>query len=340
MTVAVVILNYNGVSLLQKYLPTVVNNTTDAEIVVIDNGSTDQSVNWVRAAYPELQIVQLDKNYGFAEGYNIGLKKVEADLYVLLNSDVETPKGWLTPMIEYIMCHPNCAACQPKILSDSKRDEFEYAGAAGGFIDMFGYPFCRGRVMSHIEKDSGQYDEISEIFWASGACLVIRSTLYNEVGGLDGRFFAHQEEIDLCWRLKARNWSIVCVPQSVVYHKGGGSLGYESPFKTKLNFRNNAILLFKNLDTQTYWYVSLIRFFLDWVASLQMLLQGKPHNAKAVFTAQREFFQQKESFKQDREQNLVQTKNRRPEGIMSGFLLWQVYAKRRVKFNLLKGIKR
>lgn len=336
MTTAVVILNYNGRALMEKYLPSVIANTSDAEIIIADNGSTDSSATWLRSTYPTLQLICFDRNYGFAEGYNKALQQIDSDIYVLLNSDVETPAGWLKPLTDYLDTHPECAACQPKILSAAERDKFEYAGAAGGFIDIFGYPFCRGRVMSHIEQDNHQYDTPIEIFWATGACLAVRSKLYRETGGLDARFFAHQEEIDLCWRLKARGWSITCIPESKVYHVGGGSLGYESPMKTKLNFRNNALLLYKNLDAATYRWIAPLRILLDWVAALQMLLQRKPRNAKAVFQAQREFRKIKNNFAPDREINLSLTQFTRPQGIMLHLLLWQVYALGRKKYNQLK----
>lgn len=337
MTAAVVILNYNGRALMEKYLPSVTANTpAEAEIIVADNGSTDGSAGWLQSAYPAMRLICLDRNYGFAEGYNKTLQQVDADIYVLLNSDVETPPGWLQPLTDYLADHPECVACQPKILSAADHGKFEYAGAAGGFIDIYGYPFCRGRVMDHIEADNHQYDIPSEIFWATGACLAIRSRQYHEAGGLDARFFAHQEEIDLCWRLKARGWSITCIPESKVYHAGGGSLSYESPMKTRLNFRNNALLLYKNLDNRTYRRVAFFRLLLDWAAALQMLLQGKPGNAKAVIMARHEFRQIRHLFAADRLNNLKQTEYTRPQGIMPHLLLWQVYALGRKKYSQLK----
>ena len=328
-SVAVVILNYNGVEHLQRFLPGVVRHT-DAEVVVADNGSTDGSVEWLTAALPQLRVIRMDKNYGFAEGYNVALRQVEADIYVLLNSDVETPAGWLQPLLEYMQAHQECVACQPKILSCRDKSLFEYAGAAGGYIDSFGYPFCRGRLLSMVERDSGQYDSVAEVFWATGACLMIRSSAYWGAGGLDGRFFAHQEEIDLCWRLKARGGSVVCVPQSAVYHVGAGTLSYESPRKTYLNFRNNALLLYKN-EARRYGWVSTVRLFLDWTAALHMVLQGKPRNAAQVFKAQMDFFRMKGQFRHDREENLRLTSVENPVGVLNHLLLISVY---------LKGIKR
>ena len=331
--ISVVILNYNGQKLMQQYLPTVIANSGDAEIIVADNGSTDGSVEWLKTKYPELRLISFDKNYGFAEGYNQALKLVDNKYYVLLNSDVRTPENWLLPLFDYMECHAECVACQPKIRSVHEPEKFEYAGAAGGFIDIYGYPLCRGRVMSHIETDNNQYNTTEEIFWATGACLMIRSKAYWDVGGLDGRFFAHQEEIDLCWRLKAREASIVCIPQSVVYHVGGGSLGYESPFKTKLNFRNNALLLYKNLSSDRYWWTYIFRLLLDWVAALQMLLQRKPKNAWAVIEAQIEFIRMHKDFKADREKNLALTKHKKPSGLLNLWLIWQVYINKKQKYS-------
>ena len=331
--ISVVILNYNGLKLMQKYLPTVIENSRGAEVIVADNGSTDGSVEWLRNEHPELRLIAFEKNYGFAEGYNQTLKLVDNEYYVLLNSDVRTPKGWLHPLFNYMETHSECVACQPKIRAELEPEKFEYAGAAGGFMDIYGYPLCRGRVMSNVEVDNGQYDNIEEIFWATGACLFIRSKAYWDAGGLDGRFFAHQEEIDLCWRLKARGASIVCVPQSIVYHVGGGSLGYESPFKTKLNFRNNALLLYKNLSSDRYWWTYIFRLLLDWVAALQMLAQGKPKNAWAVIEAQTEFVRIYRNFTNDRKQNLTLTTNKKPKGLLNLWLIWQVYINKKHKYS-------
>ena len=331
--VSVVILNYNGQKLMQQYLPTVIANSGKAEIVVADNGSTDNSVEWLKTTYPNLRLLTFDKNYGFAEGYNQALKQVNNKYYVLLNSDVRTPENWLQPLFDYMEQHAECAACQPKIRSEREPEKFEYAGAAGGFMDIYGYPLCRGRIMNHVETDNNQYDTIAEIFWATGACLFIRSKAYWEAGGLDGRFFAHQEEIDLCWRLKARGASIVCVPESIVYHVGGGSLGYESPFKTKLNFRNNALLLYKNLSYDRYWWTYLFRLLLDWVAALQMLLQRKPQNAWAVIEAQINFIKMHKDFKNDRKHTLSLTKHKKPSGLLNLWLIWQVYINKKQKYS-------
>ena len=335
-TTAVVILNYNGLELMKQYLPSVIINTPDAEVIIADNGSTDGSVAWLKTTYPTLQLITFDKNYGFAQGYNEALKQIATDIYVLLNSDIEVTPNWLKPLTNYLAQNQQCAAVQPKILSITDRKRFEYAGAAGGFIDAYGYPFCRGRIMDNVEYDNGQYNTEEEIFWASGACLAIKSQAYHSVGGLDGRFFAHQEEIDICWRLKARGWNIRCIPQSQVYHLGGGSLDYESPLKTKLNFRNNALLLYKNMPTARYRYVAPIRTILDAVAAFQMLLKGQKANAKAVFEARKEFKSMQKEFTTDRNNNLSLTTHPSPMGILPRLLLIENYLKRRKMYSQLQ----
>lgn len=332
-TISVVILNYNGAKMLQKYLPSVISNTPNAEIIIADNNSTDNSIEWIQNNYPAIKIIRLTENWGFAEGYNKALKEIDSDYFVLLNSDVYTPEGWLEPLVTYLERNKNCAACQPKILSDINRDKFEYAGASGGYIDCFGYPFCRGRIFDYIETDRHQYDDIKEIFWASGACLAIKKEIFFKVGGFDGRFFAHQEEIDLCWRIKSSGYSITCVPQSKIYHYGGGSLNYDSPRKTFLNFRNNALLLYKNLPTSRYITVRLTRIILDLVAAFQMFLQGKKQNAKAVISGNIQFMRMKKQFKADKKRNITSATCKKPYGILNHLLLWEVYIKRNKTFD-------
>lgn len=248
--VAVIILNWNGAELLRQFLPSVVAGTSPrlADIIVADNGSDDDSVEWVRQHYPEVVLLPFPENYGFAQGYNLSIEQAKAYEYVvLLNSDVETPDGWLEPLVAYADRHPEVAVCQPKLLSYRDKNRFEYAGAAGGFLDRYGYPFCRGRIFGTIEADNGQYDTPCDIFWASGAALFIRTRVYTEVGGLDPYFFAHMEEIDLCWRVHLAGYRIVCLPESRVYHLGGATLAASDPRKTYLNFRNNLLMLHKNL---------------------------------------------------------------------------------------------
>jgi GT2 family glycosyltransferase len=327
---AVVILNWNGRQLLEKFLPSVVENTPQetAEIIVADNGSTDNSTAFLNTRYPSVRIIQLDGNYGFAGGYNRALSQLEHEYTVLLNSDVEVTSGWLTTITDYLDRNPEVAAVQPKILSYTDKTSFEYAGAAGGYLDMYGYPFCRGRIFSTVEKDNGQYDRPAEILWASGACLVIRRQEYVDAGYLDEYFFAHQEEIDLCWRLRARGRKIVCLPQSVVYHVGGATLQMEHPRKTFLNFRNNLLMLYKNLPQKYYRRVFIFRFFTDCAAALRFLLQGHPSNALSVLKAQIEFCRNKKNYGTVRQENLkLSCSDDFPEGIMKKSLLAEYYLK-------------
>lgn len=307
--VAVVILNWNGCEMLRSFLPSVVrcSDMEGTEIYVADNGSTDASVEMLRQEFPSVHLIILDKNRGFAEGYNLALQQVSAEYVVLLNSDVEVTGHWLAPLVDYMDAHPEVAACQPKIRSWRYKERFEYAGAAGGFIDRYGYPFCRGRIMGVVEEDNGQYDTVVPVFWATGAALFIRLKDYQDAGGLDGRFFAHMEEIDLCWRLRARGRMLVCVPQSTVYHVGGATLKKENPHKTFLNFRNNLVMLYKNLPEEELGYVMRVRAVLDCVAALSFLLKGQFANMWAVLRARRAFHSLRPLFAADREENLKKT---------------------------------
>ena len=307
--VAVVILNWNGCEMLRSFLPSVVrcSETEGTEIYVADNGSTDASVEMLRQEFPSVHLIILDKNRGFAEGYNLALQQVSAEYVVLLNSDVEVTGHWLAPLVDYMDAHPEVAACQPKIRSWRHKERFEYAGAAGGFIDRYGYPFCRGRIMGVVEEDNGQYDTVVPVFWATGAALFIRLKDYQDAGGLDGRFFAHMEEIDLCWRLRARGRMLGCVPQSTVYHVGGATLKKENPHKTFLNFRNNLVMLYKNLPEEELGYVMRVRAVLDCVAALSFLLKGQFANMWAVLRARRAFHSLRPLFAADREENLKKT---------------------------------
>ncbi|HDP74740.1 MAG TPA: glycosyltransferase family 2 protein [Bacteroidales bacterium] len=289
--VAVVILNWNGEHFLKKFLPTLIKNTPkyEVEIVVADNGSSDGSLR-VLIDYPSVRTILLDKNYGYTGGYNRALSQVEAQYYVLLNSDIEVTSGWLEPMVAFMDKNPQVAACAPKLIDFNRRHCFEYAGAAGGFIDLFGYPFCRGRILSEIEVDKGQYDTVMPIFWASGACMMLRSSCFWEVGGFDDDFFAHMEEIDLCWRLQNQGYSVYSVPQSVVYHVGGGTLPNNNPFKLYLNYRNNLSMLHKNLSLRALYVVLPVRFFLDILSAMIYLANGKISFMKSVFKAHRHYF--------------------------------------------------
>lgn len=288
--VAVVILNWNGEHFLKKFLPTLIENTpkSEVEIVVADNGSADGSLE-VLKSFPSVRTISLDKNYGYTGGYNRALSQIRAEYYVLLNSDIETPKGWLEPLVAFMDSNPHVAACAPKLIDYNRKQFFEYAGAAGGFIDLFGYPFCRGRILSVIEADNGQYDDPMPIFWASGACMMVRSSGFWEVGGFDDDFFAHMEEIDLCWRLQNRGYLIYSIPSSVVYHVGGGTLPNNNPYKLFLNYRNNLFMLHKNLSLRALIMVIPVRIVLDAFSAFVYLINGRLSFTKAVFKAHKQY---------------------------------------------------
>ena len=290
MTVAVVILNWNGRSLLEQFLPSVVRYSSDATIYIADNASTDDSVSFVSENYPTVKIIQNKVNGGYAKGYNDALRNLDEDLFVLLNSDVEVTGGWLEPAISLFQKDANLAAAQPKILDFQKRDRFEYAGAAGGFIDRLGYPYCRGRIFNTMETDNGQYDDIVKIFWATGACLFIRRSAYLEVEGFDEDFFTHQEEIDLCWRLQASGRTIMYAGNSVVYHLGGGTLDASNPRKTFYNFRNTLLMLLKNVKGAKVYGIIFQRLILDGIAGLRFLLQGKGYHFASILKAHFSFY--------------------------------------------------
>ncbi len=268
---AVVVLNWNGKAWLEKFLANLVKHSQEATVFVADNASTDDSVDFVKSNFPSVKIIINASNGGYAKGYNDALKQIDAEYCVLINSDIEVTEDWLSPIINLMDSDKKIAACQPKLLDYKKRNTFEYAGASGGFIDNLGYPFCRGRIFDDIEQDKGQYNDAIEVFWATGACLFVRTSNYSEVGGLDEDFFAHQEEIDLCWRLKNKGYKVMVEPKSVIYHVGGGTLNAGSPFKTHLNFRNNLFMLFKNLPTSSLFITIPIRLLLDGVAAITFL---------------------------------------------------------------------
>lgn len=289
-TTAVVILNWNGRNWLERFLPGVVARTPGADVVLADNGSTDDSLVWVAAHFPQVRTIALGTNSGFAGGYNAALAQVKADRYVLLNSDVEVTDGWLARMNDYLDRHPGMAACQPKMLSHAHPDRFEHAGAAGGFMDRNGYPFCRGRIFEITEEDKGQYDDEREVFWATGACLLIRADAFHGAGGFDEQLFAHMEEIDLCWRLRRTGWRIGYTSGAVVHHVGGGALGYGSPQKTYLNFRNSLIVLTKNLHSGWFWWWLMRRLVLDGFAAAKFLLEGHAAHSWQVLRAHGHFY--------------------------------------------------
>jgi GT2 family glycosyltransferase len=333
--IAVVILNFNGAEMLRAFLPSVVDYSPEAEVIVADNCSTDASAQVMREEFPAVRYIQLEKNYGFADGYNRALAQVEAEYFLLLNSDVEVTQGWLAPMLEYMDSHPDVAACQPKLLSYKNKKEFEYAGACGGFIDKYGYPYCRGRIFDTVEEDKGQYDSVAELFWATGAALMIRAEDYRAAGGLDGTFFAHMEEIDLCWRLRSRGRGIVCIPQSCVYHVGGATLNKSNPRKTYLNFRNNLLMLYKNLPENEFRHVMFVRALLDYVAAFKSLLSGDAAGCRAVLQARRDFRRIKHDYSDLRRENLEKSVEADVKERTSFSILWKYYAGGRRLFSEL-----
>ena len=273
--IAVVILNWNGAKLLEQFLPSVIEHSDVATIYVVDNASTDSSIDVLKTKFPSVNIIQNDGNYGFAKGYNVALQQVEEDYYALVNSDVEVTEGWLSPILTVFDKELNVSIIQPKILDYKNKEYFEYAGAAGGFIDQYGYPFCRGRIFDTIEKDNGQYDDETEIFWASGACFFIRKEIYRKLNGFDCEFFAHQEEIDLCWRAFNLGYKAKYTSKSVVYHIGGATLKESNPKKTFLNFRNSLLMLTKNLPKNKLPSIIFVRLLLDGLAGIQFIFKGK-----------------------------------------------------------------
>ena len=336
--VAVVILNWNGLHFLRQFLPSVLSSTYgNLEIVLGDNASTDESVLFVRNNYPSVRLILNDQNYGFAEGYNRILEQVEAAYFILLNSDVEVTSNWIEPVIEQMELDERIAAAQPKVLSYTHKNRFEYAGAAGGYIDFLGYPFCRGRLFDRVETDHGQYDDISEIFWASGAALFIRRDRWFEMKGLDSDFFAHMEEIDLCWRLKNKGYRIICCPSSRVYHLGGGTLNTDSPYKTYLNFRNNLVLLQKNLSLGRAFFTIAVRFGLDFLSLLKFLFDGKPKNALAISHAH--FYFLRNILKNIKKSKSIDVSKFNDKGFYKKSVVWQYFiAKKKTFSSLYKAI--
>ena len=290
MKIAVVILNWNGMKLLEQFLPSVVQYSPEAIVFVADNASTDDSISFVKANFPTVQIIKNDYNFGFAQGYNEALKNVDADIFALVNSDIEVTENWLQPIIETFKNEPQTAIIQPKILDYKRKEYFEYAGAGGGFIDKYGYPFCRGRIFETLEKDNGQYNDSCDIFWASGACFFIRSSVYKELNGFDADFFAHQEEIDLCWRAFNNNHIVRYNGNSIVYHVGGATLKEGNPKKTFLNFRNSLLMLTKNLPKESLFQVLFSRMILDGIAGIRFLFQGHFLHTIAVLKAHFYFY--------------------------------------------------
>lgn len=332
---AIVILNWNGQQMFDTFLPSVIqhSNSQTAEIFVADNGSTDKSVEYLLKNFPSVKIIQLERNYGFAEGYNQALKQVDADYFVLLNSDVKVTPNWVESCVKLFEQDKRIAAIQPKILSHNKPDEFEYAGAAGGFVDRYGYPFCRGRILNRVEKDTGQYNQQSPIFWASGACMFIRSSVFTEAGGLDGDFWAHMEEIDLCWRLKNSGYKIVYQPESVVYHLGGGTLSYGSPRKVYLNFRNNLWMLFKNLPKHQFKRIFLARMILDGVAAVKFILGFNFREFWAVVKAHYAFYKNLGKLIEKRKQVQKSVIVKEHNEVYRKSIMWKFFLEKKRRFS-------
>ncbi|MDR6567186.1 hypothetical protein SAMN05660461_3073 [Chitinophaga ginsengisegetis] len=323
-SVAVVILNWNGRSFLEKFLPSVCRSTYgNLQLVLADNASTDDSVAFVAEHYPQIRIIRNPRNDGFAGGYNDALQHVQADIYVLLNQDVEVEPGWIEPVVALMQQDTKIAACQPKMRAYKDPDEFEYAGAAGGWMDILGYTFCRGRILYTTEKDNGQYDDVKDIFWATGAALFIRSACYHQVGGFDRDFFAHMEEVDLCWRLQRAGYRICYCPDSRVFHVGGGSLPQGNPRKLYLNFRNNLMMLWKNLHSEDRWIVLVQRFFLDILAGVKSLVAGKPKDMAAIYRAYKDYYRWRRTYvKKD---DLPEMKLMKMSGVFHGIMIWRYY---------------
>jgi len=336
--VAIVILNWNGRDFLAKFLPSVLASSYENKrVVVADNASTDDSVSFLRENFPSVEIILNQENGGFAKGYNSALKKVQADYFVLLNSDVEVSAGWIEPVITLMEQDKNIAACQPKILSEKDRDHFEYAGACGGWIDKLGYPFSRGRVLDHIEADHGQYNDAALCFWASGAAMFVRPEIFFLLGGFDEYFFAHQEEIDLCWRMQLSGYKVFVQPASVVYHVGGGTLPKSNSKKTFLNFRNNLIMIFKNEPAGRLWWLLPKRFFLDNLAAWKGLLSGDGGYFVAVIKARLAFL--KWIFTARKRSPVVRSGKKCTKGVYPGSILWQYYIKKKRTFSEITAAK-
>lgn len=332
--IAVVILNYNGKKHLTKYLSNIIDKTgNEAQIIIGDNCSTDGSVEYLKQNFPYVKIIENDKNYGYAGGYNRILKEIEAEYYIILNSDLNVSENWILPVIELMNSDSKIAACSPKIMSLQEPKKFEYAGAAGGYIDKYGFPFCKGRIFTEIEEDHGQYDGDHEVFWCSGAAMFVKSDLFWKSGAFDEDFFAHMEEIDMCWRLKNMGYKIMSTSRSTVYHLGGGTLDYTSPFKTFLNFRNNLCMLYKN--SQNSRGIAFKRKLIDGLAAMKYLLSFDFKNVKAILKAHREFDKWKMKLKVKKQENEKLIENYTQKHIAQFSIVSQFYLKRIKKFNEL-----
>lgn len=336
MKTAIVILNWNGKDLLKKFLPSVIDHSSGiAEIIIVDNGSTDDSVDYIKTTFSQIRLIELEKNYGFAGGYNRALKQIDADYYILLNSDVEVTPNWIQPIINLMESNKEIAACQPKIKSFQNKSLFEYAGAAGGYLDKYGYPFCCGRLFLTLEKDEGQYNSMKEIFWATGACLFIRSETFHKLGCFDDEFFAHMEEIDLCWRINNEGLKIYYVPQSEIYHVGGGTLPKKNPRKTYLNFRNNLMMIHKNLPSSSLFFIFTIRLLLDGIAGLKFLFDGDWKDCIAVIKAHFYFYARLRSRNKIRLQTQKAIKKKHVKTIYNKSIVMDYYIRGKKYFSQL-----
>ncbi len=335
MKTAVVILNYNGKYFLEKFLPSVIAYTEDAQIVVADNCSTDGSAEMVLQQFPQIRLIRNASNEGYAGGYNQALRQVDAEYYVLLNSDVEVTPRWLSPLVAFMDSHPHVAACQPKLKEYGRKTHFEYAGAAGGFIDYLGYPFCRGRIFQEMEADAGQYEDTRPVFWASGACMVVRASVYWKLGGLDAAFFAHMEEIDLCWRMHNTGYQVFYCAESTIFHVGAGTLNAENPRKTFLNFRNSLAMLYKNLPTSRLVFVIFARLILDGIAGAIFLLQKKPTHCWAIVKAHFNFYK-KIPFWMKQRQNTIRKKESFDGIVSPKSIVWSYFVRKKKRFSELQ----
>lgn len=336
MRVAVAILNWNGKTFLEKFLPDVIRHSQgQAEVYVIDNKSSDGSLQLLNSSFTSVKVIQNGENYGFARGYNEGLKHIDADCFALLNSDVQVTDNWIKPIVSLLESDAAVAACQPKLLNYNVRDEFEYAGGGGGFIDKWGYPFCRGRMFDSFEKDSGQYNDAREIFWASGACMFIRSKIFFDAGGFDEDFFAHMEEIDLCWRVRNMGFKIMYCSQSTVYHVGAGTLAKMNPRKTFYNFRNNLLLLCKNHAPEFFFLKFLLRGSLDGLAGFKFLFSGQVMHFFAVIRAHFSFYSMLWNTMGKRKQIQKSIKRYATQCVYRGSVVWQYFAIGKRKFSEL-----
>ena len=332
MKIAIVILNWNGQKLLEQFLPSVVNfSSENAEVYIADNASTDSSIAYVKEYFPSIKIVKNTVNGGYAKGYNDALQSIDADIYCLLNSDVEVTENWLKPIIDVFKTDEKTAIIQPKLLDFKDKTKFEYAGAAGGFIDLFGYPYCRGRVFNHLETDKGQFNDTTDIFWASGACLFIRSKVYHQLGGFDEDYFAHQEEIDLCWRTKNNGYKIKYVGKSIVYHVGGATLQETNPQKTYLNFRNSLLNVVKNVPKKWFLFVIFSRLILDGIAGIKFMIELRPIHTWAIIKAHFSFYKNFNKFLKKRKKLL-----KKQDYNLHTSIVWQYFALGRKEFKDLK----